>query len=79
MKIVQLPEVIDAVASDCFPNQLCNYLYELAGCFMRFYEACPILKASATVKDSRLSLAALTAAALKQGLDLLGIETLEQM
>ena len=79
LKILQLPESVSAVARDCFPNQLCNYLYELAGAFMRFYEACPVLKAEKETRDSRLSLAALTAEALSQGLDLLGIETLEQM
>jgi arginyl-tRNA synthetase len=79
LKIMQLPEVVDMVARDCYPNLLCNYLYELAGLFMRFYESCPILKADAQLRDSRLALSALTATALKQGLDLLGIETLEKM
>ena len=79
LKIMQLPEVVDVVARDCYPNLLCNYLYELAGLFMRFYESCPILKADAQLRDSRLALASLTAAALQQGLDLLGIETLEKM
>ncbi|MBL4581586.1 MAG: arginine--tRNA ligase [Gammaproteobacteria bacterium] len=79
LKIMQLSEVVDMVARDCYPNLLCNYLYELAGLFMRFYESCPILKADAQLRDSRLALCALTASALKQGLDLLGIETLEKM
>ncbi len=79
LKILQLSEIVDAVAADCYPNQLCNYLYELAGIFMRFYEACPILQAEGEVKISRLALAAFTAEALAQGLDLLGIEPLEQM
>ncbi len=79
MKILQLAEVVRAVGEDCFPNQLCNYLFELSGTFMRFYESCPILKAEPEVQNSRLALAALTAEALQQGLDLLGIETLERM
>lgn len=79
LKILQLPEVVDMVARDCYPNFLCNYLYELAGLFMRFYENCPILKAEDSVRDSRLALSALTAQTLQQGLDLLGIETLEKM
>ncbi len=79
LKIMQLPEVVDIVARDCYPNLLCNYLYELAGFFMRFYESCPILKADAQLRDSRLALSALTANTLKLGLDLLGIETLEKM
>ena len=79
LKILQLPEVVEAVARDCYPNQLCSYLYELAGLFMRFYEACPILKAEANTRSSRLALADLTARTLQQGLELLGIETLEKM
>jgi arginyl-tRNA synthetase len=79
VKVLQLPETVDAVAADCYPNQLCNYLYELAGLFMRFYEACPILKAEGETQHSRLALAAFTADALAQGLNLLGIEPLEQM
>ncbi|MFT6057263.1 MAG: arginyl-tRNA synthetase, partial [Pseudohongiellaceae bacterium] len=62
-----------------YPNLLCNYLYELAGLFMRFYEACPILKEDASIRDSRLAMCVLAADTLKQGLDLLGINTLEQM
>ena len=46
---------------------------------MRFYEACPILKAEANTRSSRLALADLTARTLQQGLELLGIETLEKM
>lgn len=79
LKILQLGEVVQSVAKDCYPNQLCNYLYELACLFMKFYEVCPILKAEETTKHSRLALAALAAHALKQGLDMLGIETLERM
>ena len=79
MKILQMPEIVQMVADDCYPNQLCNYLFELAGIFMRFYESCPILKAEAELRESRLALASLTAETLKQGLSLLGIEPLERM
>ncbi len=79
VKILQMEEVIDQVAKDATPNVLCNYLYELAGNFMSFYEACPILKAEKTVKNSRLKLAKQTANTLKLGLGLLGIETMERM
>jgi len=79
IKILQCPETINLVVAECYPNHLCSYLYELAGIFMRFYEACPVLRAEAEVRDSRLALLTLTAATLKQGLELLGLETLEQM
>jgi arginyl-tRNA synthetase len=71
--------VLEAVAEDHRPNFLCNYLYELAGRFTAFYENCPVLKSEAGQRASRLGLCDLTARVLKQGLDVLGIETLEQM
>jgi len=59
---------------------MCGYLFELAGTFSSFYEACPILVGDdEAVKQSRLKLAALTAKTVKQGLSLLGIQTLERM
>jgi arginyl-tRNA synthetase len=71
--------VLEAVADDYRPNFLCNYLYDLAGRFTGFYENCPVLKSEAEQRASRLVLCDLTAKVLKQGLDVLGIETLEQM
>ena len=79
LKSLQLAETIDAVSQDCFPNTLSNYLYELSASFMRFYEACPIQGTDAATRANRLSLCVLASEALKQGLDLLGIETLERM
>jgi arginyl-tRNA synthetase len=80
VKLAQLPETIDAVARECMPSLLCTYLFELAGAYMSFYESCPVLKAEGeTAKLSRLALCALTAKTIKQGLDLLGIDVLEQM
>lgn len=79
LKLLQFPETVHGVANDAYPNQLCNYLYELAGLFMRFYEACPILKAKDNIRDSRLALSSLTADTLNEGLNLLGINTLEKM
>lgn len=71
--------VLEAVAADYRPNFLCNYLYELAGHFTAFYENCPVLNAEASVRASRLILCDVTARVLKQGLEVLGIETIEQM
>ncbi len=79
LKALQLPEVVDVVARECYPNLLCTYLYELSGVFMRFYEACPVLKAEPQIRKTRLALASLTEKTLEQGLDLLGIQTLERM
>jgi arginyl-tRNA synthetase len=70
---------LEAVAEEYRPNFLCNYLFELAGKFTGFYENCPVLKSEGATRDSRLALCDLTARVLKQGLETLGIETVEQM
>jgi arginyl-tRNA synthetase len=71
--------VLEAVAEDYRPNYLCNYLYDLAGHFARFYETCPVLKAEPRERSTRLTLCDLTGQVLKQGLNVLGIETTELM
>jgi len=79
-KLMQFNEIIHSVAKQGMPHFLCSYLFELAGLFSSFYEACPILVAETEIqKQSRLKLAALTAKTIKQGLSLLGITTLERM
>ena len=80
IKLLQFEEAIQIVAKDGTPHVLCAYLYELAGVFSSFYEHCPILNnEDQQVKLSRLKLALLTERTLKQGLDLLGIKTIEKM
>jgi arginyl-tRNA synthetase len=71
--------VVEMVADEYRPNYLCNYLFELAGHFTGFYEACPVLKAEGRQRASRLALCEITARVLQQGLNLLGIETAERM
>lgn len=78
--LTRFPEVIGQVASRGQPHLLCAYLFDLAGLFSRFYEACPILnQEDPEVRQSRLKIAWLTARVLKQGMALLGIQTLRRM
>ena len=70
---------LEAVAEDYRPNLLCNYLHELAGYFASFYEACNVLKSEGEARVTRLTLCAVTARVLQQGLIVLGIEVPEQM
>ena len=80
IKLLQFEEAVQVVGKEGTPHVLCAYLYELAGVFSSFYEHCPILNNNdQQVKLSRLKLALLTERTLKQGLDLLGIKTVEKM
>lgn len=79
-KLAQFGEILSRVIDKGQPHVLCGYLYELAGAFSSFYEACPVLAAdNDEQKNSRLLLSQLTASTLQKGLNLLGIETLERM
>ncbi|CNI21502.1 arginyl-tRNA synthetase [Yersinia massiliensis] len=79
-RLLQFEEVITMVAREGTPHVMCSYLYDVAGLFSSFYEHCQILNAeSEEIRQSRLKLAMLTAKTLKQGLDTLGIRTVERM
>lgn len=78
-KLIAFNDAVHQVAAKGMPHILCNYLYDLCGTFMSFYEACPMLTAEEREKNSRLQMAALTAKVIQQGLNLLGIKTLERM
>jgi len=79
--LLQCQNALELMAKEATPHVLCTYLYELATLYMRFYEACPILKndVSEQSKHTRLCLCALTSNTLKLGLDLLGIHTMKKM
>lgn len=74
LKLAEYGDVLEQMTDTLEPHRLCTYLYELAGLFTRFYEACPVLKADTPEqRASRLALCDLTAATLRSGLGLLGI------
>ena len=77
--LIRYAETISAVARELRPHLLTGYLFDLAGAFSTFYNACPVLKVDEPTRTSRLLLCQLTAQTLKHGLELLGIETIEQM
>ena len=78
-KLFLFGEVVPQVLQDYRPNILATYLYELASCFHSFFEACPVLKAEPSVRQTRLALCDATSRILQCGLDLLGIAVPERM
>ena len=78
--LLRLPETLELAASEFKPNVLADYLFGLANSFSSFFESCPVLKAETSeLRQSRIALADLTARTLRFGLDLLGIDVVEQM
>ena len=78
--LMQYGDTVALAAQDRRPHHLCGYLFETAGMFHRFFEACPVLQApTPELRNSRLTLAGLAGDILRDGLGILGIPTLEEM
>lgn len=77
MHLLRFAEALEQVASELLPNRLCDYLYILADKFNAFYRDCQV--EGSTHMGSRLLLCETTARVLKQGLYLLGVDTVEKM
>lgn len=77
--MVKFPSAVLRAADAYKPNIISDYLYELAQKFNSFYNNVPVLKAEKDLLESRLNLIEKVSLIIKEGLDLLGIKTLEEM
>ncbi len=85
------PEIVAAAAHDLAPNVICTYLFDLAQSFNTFYQKHQIIEQREPSSENRgsmldtrysnfrLVLTAATAQVLQNGLNLLGISTVERM
>lgn len=75
----KFPEVVAHAAEEFKPNLIANYLFELACRFNTFYSALPVLQAQENSKSSRLKLVEALAITIRNGINMLGIESPEEM
>lgn len=75
-----LPDTVVAAAAAYSPAMVANYAYDLAKAFNSFYQDTPILRESDdNLRAFRVSLCAFVANALKNTMNILGIEVPERM
>jgi len=80
LTLINFPEVLNRAALNLGPNILCEYIFELAQKFSRFYQNCPVLSESQKeIQQSRLNLCVLTLKTVQVILDILGIPIPQQM
>ncbi|NOU36704.1 MAG: arginine--tRNA ligase [Kiritimatiellaceae bacterium] len=79
LKLTRFPAAVEAAAKLDRPSVMADYLFDLSQAYSSFYQNVPFLKADEGVRESRIRICALTAAILKKGLALLGIETPERI
>jgi len=79
-KLTHFNEEVCKSTKELLPSYLCTYLYELAGLFNTLYSKVPILDTNDdNLRNFRLGLINGVGVVLKQGLYLLGIETVDRM
>lgn len=79
-KLIQFPEKVQASADQYNPSHLAVHIYETSKAFNQFYNKHKVLTAdSQDLIKARLSLTASVKNVLQKGLDLLGIEVMEEM
>jgi len=78
-KMAEYPEIVERAGKNYDPSEIAKYTYELAQMFNDYYHAIPVLKAEEEIKNARLALLSAVAQVIKNGLGLLGIETVEEM
>jgi arginyl-tRNA synthetase len=79
LQIARFAEAVPLAARAFKPSALADYLYALAGVYNTFYQNVPFLKAPEGIRESRVRLCGAVARILRQGLQLLGIETPERI
>lgn len=78
--LFQFPRTVILSANNFKPNLLADYIFELSKKFNTFYNALPILKGeNEEIINSRLILCDKVSFIIKEGLNLLGINTVERM
>ncbi len=73
----QFGETLDSVAQDLLPHRLAEYLYNLAEKFHAFFRDCRV--EGSPQEQSRLLLCEAAGRVLHQGLEILGLKTLDKM
>lgn len=80
LTLAGFPEVAQLAAEKLNPSVLTQYILSLAQAFNTFYHQCPILQTEdETVREFRLQLIEQTKHVMTRGLNLLGIDTVEEM
>ena len=79
MKLAKYPETVKKAGENYDPSELAKYLFELAQEFNNYYHSVPILKTEEKTMAARLVLISSISQVIKNGLGLLGIETVEEM
>jgi arginyl-tRNA synthetase len=75
----EYPQIIQEASNKYKPSHIANYLIKVSQSFNEFYQNSPILNGDKELIEPRLELCSATSRIIKEGLDLLDIQTLDEM
>lgn len=78
-RLARFPEVVETAAKNREPQQVAQYLLDLAGDFHTCYNAVKVMVEDDTLRNTRLALGLATRQVLRNGLDLMGVSAPEEM
>jgi len=78
-RLARYPEVVEHAAKSREPQQVAQYLLDLAGDFHTCYNAVKVMVDDDTLRNTRLALGLATRQVLRNGLDLMGVSAPEEM
>ncbi|MCK5123243.1 MAG: arginine--tRNA ligase [Candidatus Pacebacteria bacterium] len=78
-QLIKFPEAVESAARENSPHLVALYIYELASLYNNFYSSTPILKSEKQIAKARIYLSKSVMIVIKNGLGLLGIDTLKKM
>lgn len=79
LELIKFQDTVQTAAEERDPSQVAKYLFNLAQVFNNFYQVCPVLQAEGDVKNFRLALINKVREIMAEGLELLGIDVVEEM
>ena len=79
LSLLKFPGITNKAAVELDPSQIAKYLFDLAQDFNNFYTECSVLNAEGQTKKIRVELITAVNKVMAKGLNLLGIEAVEEM
>ena len=78
-RLARYPEVVEHAAANREPQQVAQYLLDLAADFHTCYNAVKVMVEDDALRNARLALGLATRQVLRNGLDLMGVSAPEEM
>ncbi len=79
LQLAKYPDILQEAHRGYDPSEVAKFLFSLSKMFNDYYHSIPVIGAEDNVRDSRIALIQVISQVIANGLDILGIKTVEKM